>query len=231
MSRCFLGQWIAVAGVVVLITAVASAQQPGQPRDGAVFTGPPSMGKVGLVRNPRVQAELKLDDDQKAKVGEIATRLGEARGEQVTDRQQLRERREAFAAKVAEEEKKLDEFLNEAQQKRLSELSLQAEGIRALFRDDFADKLGLSDEQREKLQAILSEQREQARRERAQRGEGRQRGDFAAIRERARERERQVMEVFSEEQKKKWEELKGEPFQMSGRRGDGAGGERRRPRN
>src|SRR5690606_41448841 len=62
----------------------------------------------------QVQQELKLSDEQKSKVGEVATRVREAgpqrgQGGGQADREQLRERMQAMSRVVAEEEKKRSE--------------------------------------------------------------------------------------------------------------------------
>jgi hypothetical protein len=239
MLRSLTGRWLATSGLVVLMATVASAQQRGQGRGGpGAGAGAGGMGKVGLVQMPQVQEELKLDDDQKAKVGEIAASVREAaprRGQDgETDRAEARERMQAFNRTVAEQEKKLDEVLKEDQQKRLNEILLQVAGPRSLVREDVASKLDLSGEQKQKIQALLREQREQTQREQTQRGEGQERPDPAAMRQRRQQMEQQLTAVLSDEQKQKWEELKGEPFQLQARRGGGGGGpqgQRRRPQN
>jgi ATP-dependent Clp protease ATP-binding subunit ClpA len=145
------------------------------------------------------------------KIDEMVARLRAAIGEQPSDLQQYRERIEAFSQIRAEEEKKLDEILNEGQQRRLYEIRLQGEGVGALLRGDFASELGLSDEQKEELQALVRAQREQIQRDAPPRS--------AAARAYFHEQfEQQLIAVLSEDQKKKWEDLKGEPFTMFDRR-------------
>ncbi len=234
MVRNVVGRWLGTAGLVVLMASTAPAQERGQGRGGAGGFGLGGFGgsKVGLVQNEQVQQELKLTDEQKSKVDEIAARVREAgpqrgQGGGEANREQLRERMQAMSRVVAEEEKKLDEVLDEQQKKRLDQISLQVTGVRALMRDEVASKLELSDEQKEKVQAAL----------RAQRGQGGgDRPDPAAFRERREQLEQQVMAVLSDEQKQKWEELKGEAFELQRRGGAGegqrrGGGEGRRSQN
>lgn len=232
MVRNVVGRWLGTAGLVVLMAAAAPAQERGQGRGGAGGFGGGfgggAGGKVGLVQNPQVQQELKLTDEQKSKVSEIATRVREAgpqrgQGGGQGDREQIRERAQALARVVADEEKKLDEILNDEQKTRLEQISLQVTGVRAINRDDVASKLGLSDEQKEKVQAALRVQRGQG-------GGGQGQPNAAALRERRQQLEEQVLAVLTDEQKQKWTELKGAPFELQFRGGAG-GGQGRRGQN
>ena len=227
MVRNVVGRWLGTAGLVVLVASVAPAQERGQGRGGAGGFGGGGFGggKIGLIQNEQVQQELKLSDEQKSKVGEVATRVREAgpqrgQGGGQADREQLRERLQAMSRVVAEEEKKLDEILNDEQKTRLEQISLQVTGVRALARDEVASKLGLSDEQKEKVQAALRSQRGQAGD-----GQGQPRPDAAAQRERRQQLEQQVLAVLNDEQKQKWEELKGEAFELQRRGGQGRRGQ------
>jgi len=227
MVRNVVGRWLGTAGLVVLMAAAAPAQERGQGRGGAGGFGGGGFGggKIGLIQNAQVQQELKLSDEQKSKVDEVASRVREAgpqrsQGGGQADREQLRERMQAMSRVVAEEEKKLDEVLNDEQKTRLEQISLQVTGVRALARDEVASKLGLSDEQKEKVQAALRSQRGQFGG-----GQGQPRPDAAAVRERRQQLEQQVLAVLNDEQKQKWEELKGEAFELQRRGGQGRRGQ------
>jgi Spy/CpxP family protein refolding chaperone len=228
MVRNVVGRWLGTAGLVALMAAAAPAQERGQGRGGAGGFrvggfGGGAGGKIGLIQTDQVQQELKLTDEQKAKVGEVATRVREAgpqrgQGGGQVDREQLRERMQAMSRVVAEEEKKLDEILNDEQKTRLEQISLQVTGVRALARDEVASKLGLSDEQKEKVQAALRAQRGQG-------GGGQGQPNAAALRERRQQLEQQVLAVLNDEQKQKWDELKGEAFELQRRGGQGRRGQ------
>lgn len=229
MVRNVVGRWLGTAGLVALMAAVAPAQERGQGRGGAGGFGAGGFGgaggKIGLIQSEQVQQELKLTDEQKSKVGEVAARVREAgpqrgQGGGQVDREQLRERMQAMSRVVAEEEKKLDEILNDKQKNRLEQISLQVTGVRAIARDEVASKLGLSDEQKEQVQAALRAQRGQFGG-----GQGQQRPDAGAVRERRQQLEEQVLAVLNDEQKQKWEELKGEAFELQRRGGQGRRGQ------
>ncbi len=222
MVRNVVRRWLGTAGLVVLIASTAQAQERGQGRGGAGGFGLGGFGgggKVGLIQNEQVQQELKLTDEQKSKVGEVAARVREAgpqrgQGGGQPDREQIRERMQAMSRVVAEEEKKLDEILDDQQKARLEQISLQVTGVRALNREEVASKLGLSDEQKEKIQAALRNQ--------AGPGAGGP-GNPGAQRERREQLQTSVLALLTDEQKQKWEELKGEAFELRRPGGQGQG--------
>jgi len=104
-----------------------------------------------------------------------------------------------------------------AQKKRVREIIIQLEGTRALLRDDIAQDIGLSDTQKEKIQeARRSAYDRDAIRNlfrNRQRGE---RPDFEEIRKKMRElrekADKQVLDVLTPPQRKKWEQMKGDPI-------------------
>lgn len=63
------------------------------------------------------------------------------------------------AARIAEAEKKLKGILNDKQFTRYREISLQMAGPDAVMRPDIAQQLGLSEDQKTKIQAILEKNR------------------------------------------------------------------------
>lgn len=166
------------------------------------------------------------------------------------------ERREAFEEmrkKREEAQKKLDakydpkiaELLDPPQADRLDQVVLQLKGVEALTEEATAQALGLSKAQQEKIAAINNDY-EAKRRElfsgfgrRGRRGDDEERGGrggrgggfeaFAQMRELGEKRDTDVMAVLTADQKKTWEEMKGEEFdrrelfQGFGRRG-GRGG-------
>ncbi|MEW5884895.1 MAG: hypothetical protein AB1725_11835, partial [Armatimonadota bacterium] len=114
-----------------------------------------------------------------------------------------------------EQEKKIKEILSAEQFKRYQEISLQQEGPSALARKEVADKVGLSDSQREKINAILEEQRATMR-DMFQGGGGG--GDRQAMMETMQkmreETNAKLLAVLTSEQKKTWEGMLGKPFQF-----------------
>ena len=178
------------------------------------------MGRMAgpmILMNPQVQAELKLTEDQVAKLrealrpaggpggpGGAGGRGGFGGGADPQAREQMR----------LEQEKKIKEILSAEQYKRYQEISLQLEGPAALARKEIADKVGLSDSQREKIQAILEEQRATMR-DMFQGGAG---GDRQAMMEEMQKlrkaTDEKILGVLTAEQKKTWEGMLGKPFQL-----------------
>ncbi len=211
--------------LVVGLLVVSAAAQGGGGGGGQGFGGRQGFGAMAgprLLLNPQVQAELKMTEDQIAKVREALGGAGGPGGRggfggggagggggfgggDPQQREQLR----------LEQEKKIKEILSAEQFKRYQEISLQQEGPAAFARKEVADKLGLSDSQRQKVNAILEEQRATMR-DMFQGGGGG--GDRQAMMETMQklreETNAKLLAVLTAEQKKAWEGMLGKPFQF-----------------
>ncbi|MBS1713031.1 MAG: hypothetical protein JST30_01705 [Armatimonadetes bacterium] len=136
---------------------------------------------TGLLQRADVQKEIKLTDDQKAKLGELNPRGGRGAGggnaagagggrgaggggnaggagggRGAGGNVDPAERQK----QMAEREKAVLDVLNADQQKRLKELFLQRSGYRALGREDVQKDLGLSADQTAKIKGLQDKQRE-----------------------------------------------------------------------
>lgn len=198
--------------LVVGLLVVSAAAQRGGGGGGQGFGGRQGFGAMAgprLLLNPQVQAELKMTEDQIAKVREALGGAGGPGGRGGGDPQQREQMR-------LEQEKKVKEILSAEQYKRYQEISLQLEGPAALARKEVADKLGLSESQHEKVNAILEEQRA-AMRDMFQGGGGGG-GDRQAMMETMQkmreETNAKLLAVLTAEQKKTWEGMLGKPFQF-----------------
>jgi Spy/CpxP family protein refolding chaperone len=214
---------VTVLTMAVLIPAMAQppAGRPGGPFGGRLG-GPMLM--VGLLRSPQVQQELKLTDQQKQQLEQ----LGEQWREKMRGLRDLppEERRQKGEGMRAEVEKQLATILNEQQMKRLKQIALQVEGYAALERPEIADQVGLTKEQRQKIRDILRQAGEK-RREAFQQGQGDRQAAFQRMREIRQWVDGEIEKLLTPEQKKKWQELIGEPFKFEGGFG-GFGGARQR---
>jgi hypothetical protein len=161
-------RWIALSIALLALAGSALAQQGGR---GQGMRRGDQNSLASLLRRADVQAELGLTDEQKTKLGELAPQRGQGRGNGGGGGQQMsaEERR----AQMAEREKATLAILNESQQKRVRELSLQRAGTRAIVREDVQKELGLSSEQVSKINSLTNKQREanQSLMERARNGE------------------------------------------------------------
>jgi hypothetical protein len=150
---------------VILITGVlvggGGHHTRAQPPRGPGFGGPFGMGadKLMLASQPSVRQELKLSDKQ-------VKQLDQRREKQRAAFEELRDLElEDAAKKIAKQAKSNDavlgKILNADQFKRLSEISLQQRGARALTDPEVARSLGLTGAQKNKLQDILDESQEE----------------------------------------------------------------------
>lgn len=226
-------------------------------------------GYMGLVRIEPVQTELKVTEEQKASIDKLADEQRAAREQERGDRggqdrpnfrdlseEERAARMEEFRKEAAEREAKSREqlaaILDDGQMQRLKQISIQLQGTQALSDDAVAKELGLTDLQKEEI----ADTREEANREMFEQmrelfqGGPPQDGDRdanrAKIEELRKAADEKVLANLSDDQKQKFEAMKGPKFDMpagafgfgggrfgqGGRRpgGDGAeGGERRRP--
>jgi Spy/CpxP family protein refolding chaperone len=135
----------------------------------AGMTGGPAAEAFRLLRLEEIQKELQLTDEQKAKLRDLAEKsFARMREEWNATRdlspEERRKKAEELRAKSQERfdeiRKKIEEILLPFQIQRLKEIRVQMLGVRALRDAEVAKALGLTDEQKEKLQAIEKESRE-----------------------------------------------------------------------
>ncbi len=137
---------VLTAGLMVLAASPAFAQQPRQP--GGRMQQPPSIEM--LLRNDKVQEELKLTDDEKAAVkkaedavsAKYKDDLDKARADR--DFPKMTELRKTMSADL---EKALANVLKPEQIKRAKQIQVQAAGLAAFSMDDVQTALKLSDKQ------------------------------------------------------------------------------------
>ncbi|MBI3465176.1 MAG: hypothetical protein HY000_19295 [Planctomycetes bacterium] len=155
---------IAGTAALVVTTSLLSAQQPkGQGRPGLQALAGAGGGR--LLAMPEVQKELGLSDEQKKKVEELLKELGMSEADRQSFRslskEERRERLKEAARKGQENAGKAKEavksILDAKQLERFNQLVLQREGAAALARPDVAEKLGLTQEQKDKLGNIVKD--------------------------------------------------------------------------
>lgn len=214
----------AACGMVVVLAASASAQRGG-------FRGGDST--LRLLRADEVLTELKVDADQKAEIAKI---LEASRGDrtrpnlgdlsQEERRAKFAELREQAAKRAAETMTKIEGVLKPAQVKRLKQLGVQARGARALTSKDVAESLKLSDAQQKEIAAAIEKSSAEMRE--AFQGGNREnaRQKFTEIRKKLDEA---LMGVLTDDQKKEFNNLKGEAFDLPRRTPNRQGGNRPRP--
>ncbi len=217
-------QWAVVGAVIAVAIPTVWAQQG---RRG--FGGGFGMGLASLASQQSVQDDLKMTDEQKGKVKELADKQREAfsgfRGLRDLSKEEREKKMEEFRTKAAElakaNEKALNEILKPEQIKRLKQISLQQQGSRAFATPEVADTLKLTDEQKDKIKTITEDAAKEMRDLRGGGFNEEARTKMAEIRKATNEK---VLGVLTDEQKGKYKELTGEPFKGELRFGGGFGG-------
>ena len=177
-------------------------------------------GPANLLGNPSVQKELKLDDSQISKASELATETREkmmSLRDQLSDLQgQERMTKQQELAKPINEAalKSASEFLKPEQIKRLTQIELQQRGAAALTDPMIAKKLAVTDEQTTKVKTMLADMQAEARDIQQNAGDDRQ-AAMQKVQALRKETNTKVMALMTEDQKKTWKELTGEPFEVT----------------
>lgn len=206
-----------------LLVSPALAQPPG---GGRGFGGFGRMSEMVLLAAESVQKELGLTEDQIAKIRERGQRAAQGGFQQFQglSREELQQR---FEEMRKETEKFLSETLKPEQQKRLKEIALQVQIrnmglLTALMNPENAEKLGITDDQREDFRRLM----EDGRRFREELGIGRQGGGGAGggfgarltdeqrqkLDEFRKGQDEKVQKILTEAQRSKLKEMTGAEF-------------------
>jgi len=203
-------------GMVAVLAAPVMAQGRGG------FGGGMGMGGMAnLVANPGVQKELKLSAEQIEK----ATALAASNREKMTEiRSKLEglEGQEAMAKRTElmkpineENTKKIKGFLKDEQYTRLSQIDLQQRGFAGVLADkDLVKKLSITEDQTSKIRTMMTDMQAEAREIMQSAGDDRPAAmqKTTALRT---ETNKKVMALMSDDQKKTWKEMTGEPFTVT----------------
>jgi serine/threonine protein kinase len=171
-------------------------------------------GQLMLLRQPDVQTDLKLTDDQKEKVAHWVDEVGQQRFEVVQemragkiDRDEMHRRMDRMTAQNA---KAAAGILTAEQTRRLQQIDWQLQGPRAFSDSRVVATLAFTEEQRKRILDLQSQGRDL----REQFGP---RADRETIRKRVAEMLRShketILGMLSKDQRRKWDELIGAPFQ------------------
>jgi hypothetical protein len=211
--------------IVALVSHSAWAQRGG----GRGFGG--GFNTYGLLVQKSVQQELKLSAEQIEQLTAELDKQRAARGELEGLGREERQAKFAERRKAAQEE--LSKILKPDQLKRFNQIVLQRRGPQALADNETAAAIGLSDDQKQKVQAIDEELRGQMR-ELFQVGaddRDEARKKMESLRTSTNEK---LQALLTPEQQARWKELTGEPFKgliepgpRRGGRRDGADRRRR----
>ena len=209
--------------------AAAQAQAPEGSRRGR-DRGSSRGSLLGLLRLEQVQGELKLSEEDVAKVKKIGEELSAEMGQQysalreIEDRNEQRakmtELRDEFDGKARE---KLQDVLTREQMMRLYQIRMQVRSVvESLDNRYVARRLELTDEQKEKL-AQVNKDMQAARSELfggMREASQEQRGEmYQKLRKIGTDADEKALALLTDEQKQAFEEMKGEKIELEMRRG------------
>jgi Spy/CpxP family protein refolding chaperone len=194
--------------LVLTIAALSAGSALGQPGFGG---GGPGM----LLMNKSVQEELKLDKGQVEKITSAITKVREDHKDdfdKLRDRNIKPEERTDIMKKVTEATTKATAgILKSEQQKRFEQITLQTRGLQA-FADSAVQKtLSLTDDQKDKFKT-LGEETTKAMRELFQGGFNEE--TMKKMQELRKESLEKAQKILTEDQRKKFKDMTGEPFQV-----------------
>jgi len=224
---------LTVAALVLVAGPALAQRQPGgggrRPAGGGGFGGPGM-----LLQNAGVQKELGLTEDQVTKVKDALAKVNDKHKDDLAKLRDLsREERTTKGAEIrkaisADTDKALADVLKPDQAKRLKQIQLQMRGAQAFADPEVAEALKLTESQKKDIKTIQEDATKQMR---AMFEGGRPGADAREKMTKLRkETNDKIMDVLKADQKKKYEQLTGKPFQVQFDRrpgGAGGGGERR----
>lgn len=223
-SRTVLAMFAAVAIVAMISQVVVAQPEQGRRGRGGGFGGPPTSVRLATIEE--VQKALKLTDEQKDKIGKISDQLRDDVRKAFDGGNGFEKMQDLYKDASA----KLNEVLDEGQQKRLMGISIQVNGAGATVDPAVAKELNITDDQQKKLDEVRQRNR-LAMREAFQAGGGQGGGreQFEKLRE---EGNKKLLAVLTSEQQSQLEALKGEKVDIDmsqfrgGPGGRGFGGDR-----
>jgi Spy/CpxP family protein refolding chaperone len=217
------------AGLVVLAAPHAFAQPPGGP--GGFFRMMQAPGAALLLRDEKVQTELKLTDDQKAAFAKIGDKYKDD-FDKARSNMDFRKIGELMKSVNDDVEKAAPDILKADQLKRLKQLEVQAAGLQAFSKDDVVNALKLSDKQKKDIEDQKSDLEKDAQdlfKDAA--GDRDKMADaFKKVTAMRKDALDKIVEGMSDDQKKTWKDLTGEKFEFTpfGGRPPRPGGEERK---
>lgn len=179
MKRKTLAVLVAILAVGAMAAAQGGPPQGGPPQGGPggrmFFGGPggpggPGGNKLMLLQRNDVQTDLQLTADQKTKLSELQKKQrGQMRGPggpggpgdgggEPPDPEQMRAEMEK---RMKEQDAQVNAILTSDQQKRLKEIAIQLQGNSAILQEDVQKELGITDNQKDAIEAAMQAQRDQ----------------------------------------------------------------------
>ncbi len=212
-----LARWILPAALVVAAVGSAQAQRPGGA--GGFPGGGGGMGMGGnqnlksiLLTNKVLQEELKVGEDQMAKLKEFAEKQSEAMkpfAQFGGDEEEQIARMEVQLKLMKERVAFMKTALTADQVKRLGQIEKQQLGMAAFSNAKIAKELAITEEQTEKIKTINTDMNKEMRDMFSGGFDAETQKKITALRSETQEK---VEKVLSDDQRKKWKEMTGEAF-------------------
>ena len=211
-----LARWILSAALVVAAVGSAQAQRPG----GGFPGGGMGMGanqnlKSLLVSNKPLQEELKVGEEQAAKLKEFADKQSEAMkgfAQFGGDEEEQIARMEIQLKLMKERVAFMKTTLNAEQHKRLGQIEKQQMGMGAFSNAKIAKELAITDEQTEKIKTINTDMTKEMREMFSGGFDAEAQKKVASLRSETQEK---IEKSLTEDQRKKWKEMTGEAFDLA----------------
>lgn len=211
--------------VAVLALALAAGPSPGQPGFTPAGTTRASIESSIAFKQytePAIQADLKLTDEQKARIAKIPDELLTKHKDAIEKEQAAnKEAAEKSAARAAEIQTKVDALLEKhlttPQRKRLQQMAVQMLGYTTFTNPEVAKALAITDDQKAKFAEMRAEGLEKANSLLPNGGFGIVADSpdltkyMEASRKIAQETVAKMVETLTADQKKAWADLAGEP--------------------
>jgi serine/threonine protein kinase len=183
-------------------------------------------GPINLVCNADVQTDLRVSDEQKEQLTELCSRQDGQRNEWFKGFHQFtaeekRKQMLKLAEMAGEKESAVKKILTEQQLGRLKQIDRQFKGAMAFHDPEVVNALKLTAEQKEKIRTIEGTPfgwgpwRGVARGHDHHGQGGSGPGGMRKEPEKPRSAVEQIQDVLTEEQKRRWKQLTGEPFKGS----------------
>jgi hypothetical protein len=167
---------------------------------------------------PNVQKALNLTDDQTSKVQQTVQDIfGSHRDEMMALGdlpQEERPKKMRELSKTMNDEAKKALALTADQSKRFDQIILQARALDALADPEVQGKLALTEEQKSKINSITTDSREKMRDIFQNAGDDRQ-AAMQKMTELRKESMNQALAALTDDQKKTWKDMTGEPVEIN----------------
>jgi hypothetical protein len=204
-----LSKLLLTAALAALLAIPVFSQGPGR------GFGTPSMEK--LATNEGVQKELKLSDDQASKLKKAAEDLQSKYGDQLKEAKKDKEKRAEITKKMeAEFTKTLDDTLKPEQRKRFNQIHVQTQGLSAFQDETVVKALKLTDKQKDELKGMADDFAKDT--QGMFKDAGKDKDKLAEVQKKIATMRKETLEKaaskLTDDQKKAWKDLVGEPFEL-----------------